>query len=371
MVIDANRRLATTCILLAAIAAATLLSALAAPPASAAVPRSFYGVAPQTTLTPADYERMGRGKVGTLRIPIFWSIINPAAPAGDYDFSTIDPVVTQAASNGIEVLPFLYGTPSWVAEEIENRRCNDCSPFAPTSREGLAAWEDFVSAVVARYGRDGSFWVENPTIPKRPIGAWQIWNEQNSRTFFAPRNKPKLYAKLLDQASRAVKAEDRRAEIVLGGMPELAGSKKATPASRYLASFYRIRGVERDFDGVAIHPYGASLRKVADQAELFRDVIRRARDRKAELWVTELGAGSAKGGNPLNRGRSGQAKLLRQTFGYFKKQRNKLNIETVNWFSFMDSAVSICDWCASSGLFEQGLKPKPSWRAFVKFTGGR
>lgn len=368
---DRSRRFHRTSSLIAAIATATLVAALVAGPASAKAPKSFYGVSPQTTPSPTDFQRMGQGNVGTLRIPIFWWVVDPAAPAGGYDFSSIDPLVANAASNGITVLPFLYGSPSWVAEGLENRSCGgDCAAIAPTKKESLAAWADFVTATVARYGRNGTFFAENPTLPNQPIEAWQVWNEQNSRSFFAPKNKPKLYAKLLDEAKKAINGQDPKTDVVLGGMPQLAGSKKATPASKYLREFYRIKGVEKDFDGVAIHPYGASLRKITDQVDLFRDEIQRARDRKAQLWVTEVGAGSAKGGNPLNRGEKGQATLLKQMFKYFSKQRKKLNIETVVWFSFMDSPVSICDWCATSGLFEQGLVEKPSWRAFVKFTGG-
>ena len=86
-------------------------------------------------------------------------------------------------------------------------------------------------------------------------------------------------------------------------MPELAGSKKATPASEYLRRFYASRASRRTSTGSRLHPYGASLGKVSDQVERFRDVMMRAGDRKAELWVTEIGAGSADGGNPLNRGR--------------------------------------------------------------------
>jgi hypothetical protein len=88
------------------------------------------------------------------------------------------------------------------------------------------------------------------------------------------------------------------------------------------------------------------------------------------MWITEIGWGSAKGGNPLNRGTQGQAQRLKQSFKYLQKKRNKLNLETVTWFSWMDSTTSICDWCAKSGLFKAGLVEKPAWRAFTKFTGG-
>jgi hypothetical protein len=354
----------------AALAAAITLVALAAQPAGAAAPRAFYGISPQTGLSPADLDRMGQAKVGTIRIPIFWANVDPVAPAGGYDFSATDPVVRDAARNGIEVLPFLFGTPSWVATSLNGSSCSECGTIAPTTPAALDAWSGFVGATVARYGSNGTFWAENPTIPKQPIEAYQLWNEQNSRSFFAPKAKPKLYAKLLAAGASAVRASDPAADVVIGGMPQLEGSKKAVPGSEYLAGLYDVKGASKNFDGVAIHPYGSTVKKVAEQVDLFTDEMKAAGDKKADLWVTEIGAGSATGGNPLNRGKSGQAKILKDSYKYFAKQRNKLNIPTVIWFSWMDSTVSICDWCETSGLLTLSGQEKPAFRAFTKFTRG-
>lgn len=359
--------------LTAIVALAALALALVASSANAATPRAFWGVGSQTPLDDAggDFDRMGQGKVGTLRQPVFWSDIDPTAEPGDTNWEPLDVIVGAAARNGVQVLPFFYGTPRWAAQ-LDGRTCSPakCGAFAPRKKAGLAAWTAFLGEAVDRYGPQGAFWTENPAIPKMPFEAYQIWNEQNSSTFFRPKASPKDYAKLLNASAEAIRPKDPTADIVLGGMAELAGSKKAIEASEYLASFYRVGGVEEDFDGVAIHPYGASIEKVADQVELFRKVMKRGGDSGAGLWVTEIGAGSATGGNPLNRGKQGQARLLTETFKYFAKNRVKFKIQNVDWFSWMDSKVSICEWCKTSGLFKKGLRPKPAWNAFTKFTGG-
>ena len=358
----------------AALTLAALTLALAASSAGAAVPRSFWGVGSQTPLVQKDFDQMNKGKVGTIRIPVFWSEVDQTAEPGDTNWGSIDPIIAGAASGGVRVLPFLYGMPKWVATGLDGKNCQPakCAIRPPKSPEALAAWETFVGEFIDRYGPQGAYWDEEyTTVPKVPIDVVQAWNEQNSNSFYAPKANPRKYAKLLGATADAVRARDDSIDVVLGGMPQLAGSKKAIKASEYLADLYKVAGVEDDFDGVAIHPYGASLQKVAGQVELFRDVIKKARDSKASLWITEVGAGSANGGNPLNRGRKGQADLLIDTFKYFRKNRNKFNIENVDWFSWMDNTVSFCDWCKSSGLFKVGLKAKPSWRAFTKFTGGR
>jgi hypothetical protein len=356
----------------AAAAVATLVAlTVGAASSSAKAPASFYGVVPQTNLAGADFERMGQGKVGTLRTILTWSAIDPTAAADDNDWSSFDPIVLNAAQNGIEVLPFVYGTPTWVASGIDGNKCSaKCVYFPPKSAAALAAWKTFVGDAIDRYGPNGEFWTLHPEVTKDPIGTWQIWNEQNSETFYAPKPSAKGYAKMLAAASEAIDAHDPTAEIVLGGMAELAGSHKAIPGSEYLTELYRVKGASQSFDGVAPHPYGATIGKISAQVESYRKVMKQAGDSGAGMWITEIGAGSASGGNSLNRGTQGQASLLKEIYKYFLKQRNKMNIETVDWFSWMDSKQNICSWCASSGLLKKNGKAKPSYKAFTKLTGG-
>ncbi|MDX6584003.1 MAG: polysaccharide biosynthesis protein PslG [Solirubrobacterales bacterium] len=356
----------------ALVAVAISLSLGTATSSAAKAPASFYGVVPQTNLDSSDFDRMGEGKVGTLRTILNWSAIDPTSAAGDDDWSSFDPIVLEAADNGIDVLPFIYGTPTWVAKDLDNQKCSGskCVYFAPKSSAGIDAFKTFVGEVVERYGPDGEFWTLHPEVPKDPIEIYQILNEQNSETFFAPKPSTKLYAKLLAAAADAIKSRDPSAQVVLGGMAELAGSHKAIIGSKYLADLYKVSGVKDSFDGVAPHPYGGTIGRVADQIELYRKVMKHAGDSGADMYVTEIGAGSANGGSSLNRGTDGQASLLTDIYKYFLKHRNGFNVQTVDWFSWMDSTTSICDWCKTSGLLKKNGKAKPSYKAFTKLTGG-
>ena len=101
----------------------------------------------------------------------------------------------------------------------------------------------------------------------------------NSETFFAPKPSAKHYAKLLAAADDAIQSRDPSAEIVLGGMPELAGSHKAIPGSEYLADLYKVKGVKDDFDGVAPHPYGGDARQGhRARSRSYRKVMKQAGD---------------------------------------------------------------------------------------------
>jgi hypothetical protein len=339
---------------------------------AAKAPADFYGVVPQTTIFGSDVERMGTAKVGVMRIIMNWSAIDQTAADGDNDWTGTDALMLEAAKNGIELQPFIFGTPAWVAQGLDHQNCTSdkCNIYAPKSAEALAAWQKFVGEAVARYGPGGDFWTLNPQVTPDPITDWQAWNEMNSKSFYAPKPSPKLYEKLLKAFSVGVRAQDPSANVLLGGMAQLAGSHKAIPGDEFLEELYGIKGASKLFDGVAIHPYGGTVGKVSGQTELFTDVIKKAHDKKVGLWVTEIGAGSDTGGSSLNKGKKGQATLLTDTYKYFAKVRNKYNVQAVDWFSWQDSQTSICAWCSSSGLVTTTGTAKKSLDAFVKLTGG-
>ncbi len=247
-----------------------------------AAPREFFGVMPQDGLSESDFPRMGKAKVGTLRFMIHWASIDPG-PGADYNFGELDETVAHLARNGIRPLPFIFGTPNWAAR-LDGNNCDPCGVNAPRRAGGLAAFRTFMADLVKRYGPNGAFWAGNPSIPKKPIKAWQIWNEQNSPTFYGPKPNVKAYAKLLDAAKTGVSSVDPKADIILGGMfgtPQ-QGRKPSIFAWRFLEKLYSIQGSKKDFDGVGIHPYAGQMTKVIQQTELMIEAIDDARDRSAQ-----------------------------------------------------------------------------------------
>jgi hypothetical protein len=361
--------------------AVTLVAALAASaPAPAkgpvsVVPRSFYGVVPQAGLTTADLARMGQGQVGTLRTFVNWATIDGTADPADNNWAALDLIVGEAAKSGVQVLPFVYGTPTWVAQGLDGRGCKPakCGVYAPQKPAAVAEWQRFLGEAVARYGPGGEFWAANPTIPVLPITVWQLWNEQNSKTFYKPKPNPAAYAKLVAAGQDAILARDPAAKILLGGMFGTPGGEDEPKlfAHNFLRKLYAVSGFVDSFTGVAAHPYSARMTKVKQQVKLLRREIVRAGD-DAEMWITEVGWSSGDGKNPLERGKRGQANRLRDVMRYFIGQRTAFNIQNVTWFAWRDLAGKpICDWCAEAGLFKaRTLTPKPAWKALMAFTGG-
>ena len=371
-------RAAGVATLLAALLAVLALSTAGPAPAkgpTSVVPRSFYGVVSQTTLSSEDLARMGQGQIGTLRVFVNWATIDLTEAPDDNDWSGLDPIMADAAKAGIQVVPFIFGTPTWVAQTLDNRTCDpaSCGVYAPSSPAALAEWQRFLGEAVARYGPNGDFFTDNPSIPVLPITVWQIWNEQNSKTFYKPKPSPSAYASLLAASHDAILAKDPTAKILLGGMFGTPGGEDEPKlfAWNFLRKLYQVPGFADSFTGVAPHPYSARLIKVKEQVKLIRKEMVKAGD-DAEMWITEVGWSSGTGKNPLERGKQGQANRLRDAMRYFISKSAAYRIQNVTWFAWRDLAGKpICQWCAAAGLFKAtSLTPKPAWNALMAFTGG-
>ncbi len=351
--------------------AATLtvfLLCLLVPASAQALPRGFFGIAPQTPLGAADYSRMRAGGVETVRLSLPWAGVQ-RSPRSGYDWSGFDAAVAEAARQRIRILPVLGSSPNWATGNWRRMPVD-----GGRARQG---WAAFVRAAVERYGPGGAFWAEHapgtaqPLTPV-PIRAWQIWNEENFFYFVKPVS-PGRFARLLAITRPAIRRADPRAEIVLGG---LFGSPKqrmprAMDAVDFLDRLYRRRGVKANFDAVALHPYAADVTELRRQVEAVRKTMMRHGDRRSGLYITEMGWGSDY--NPrtvaFEVGLRGQARELRRSFRYLIGSHRRLKLRQVDWFTWKD-APGACSFCDSSGLFRQGAKfrPKPAWRTFVSFA---
>ncbi len=222
---------------------------------------------------------------------MLWSAVQPKRHGG-VDWTGTDAAVEAAANAGLRVLPFLYGTPSWLTPKPATLPVD-------TGRE-RAAWTAFLQAAVARYGPGGAFWAEHgpgvqyePAIPNpTPIHNWQIWNEANFFYFAYPAS-PSRYAKLVKISSQAIKAVDPQAKLILSGLfgaPSAKGAR-GMPAAQFLSALYRVPGIKAYFDGIALHPYAADTAALESLVEDIHAVTAANHDRVG-LYITEMGWGS-------------------------------------------------------------------------------
>jgi hypothetical protein len=345
----------------AALALALML--VAAGSASASVHRSFFGVVPWLSFDNQDLSEVQQVKVRNTRTNFFWPTIEPSR--GAFNWSGTDQFVASAAAHHVRVLPFLNGSPSWVTR-------HERQPPVRT-KKARRQWTRFVKACVERYGRNGTFWLAHPTLPRIPITTWQIWNEQNNTKYFSPRPKPRAYAKLLRLAHRAARSQDKRAGIVLGGMFGNPVPKRSISAPRFLKKLYAVKGTKRLFNAVAVHPYAPTIGSLKHQMSALNKVIKGHHD-NAKMWITEMGWGSAHPSKrwPLLKGIKGQKRMLQKSFRVLIRHRKQWRLKRVYWFLWRDAAPNApvnCSFCKSAGLFHYDHTPKPAWTAFRHIVG--
>jgi hypothetical protein len=341
----------------AAVLCGLAFSAFAAAPAGAAKPpRSFFGVAPQDTLNAGDFAALAQARVGTMRIGFYHQAVQqvggkcqPKAQGG-CTWHALDGIVGDAAVSGTRILPVLIAN----------------SP--PLKGRANRRWKSFVTAAVKRYGPGGFFWRTFDAYggQRLPITEWQVHNEPNSRQFWPGRPNAREYGRLLKATTRAIRDGHRKADVILAGM----FTDALVPIRDYLPALYRVRGIERFFDSIALHPYARTIQDLKRQIRVTRGTAKRSGDRKVGITVTEMGWSSGRGEHPLMKGPNGQAKMLSRSFDLLARKRGKWKIDGVTWYALRDSNNRhLCKFCRQSGLLEVGGNPKPAFHAFQRATG--
>jgi hypothetical protein len=313
-----------------------------------------------------DLTRMQATGIQSVRITIYRPQVEPRE--GQFNWSAPDQAIGDLASRGIEAFPVLYGSPPYAGR-------TDSHPPLKTAAI-RAGWQDFVRRAVARYGPGGDYWtspllyhLQHPGAQPLPIHSWQPWNEPNISNYFQPHPSAKRYARLVRITHKGIKQADRRASLVLAGMPGLVDYKPWV----FLNRLYKQRGIKHAFEGAAIHPYAPRLGQVENQIRRFRKVLRKHGDGSLPLYITELGWGSRKRGGALNIGRKGQARMLKRSFRLIAEHRRAWQVRRVYWYTWRDvpKIPGHCTFCDSAGLLKADYRTKPAWNAFAHFTGVR
>jgi hypothetical protein len=324
--------------LLATLCAALLL---AGPAQARSVPRGWLGVQADGPLTErgnpfgSEWSLMAASGVESVRAAFDWRAAQPTAD-GPIDFGPTDAMVLSAARAGLPVLPVVQWTPAWAAAHR-----GDGAGSPPRADSDYIR---FLVALVRRYGPRGSLWAQHRDVPRRPIRAWQVWNEPNFRFYWSRQPFARRYVKLLRASRRALRRADRGSRTILAGL--------ANESWVALRAIYRAGG-RGTFDAVAVHPYTKRPRDVLRLVERSRRVTREFHDGRRPIWVTELSWPASKGkatdAPRFVTDERGQASRLSVALTLLARNRRRLRIGRVVWYTWLSREPSpfLFDW---SGL---------------------
>ena len=163
-----------------------------------------------------------------------------------------------------------------------------------------------------------------------PIRDWQIWNEPNLTRYWTTQPFAKPYVKLLRASRRALRAADPGSRTILAGLPNESWIA--------LRKVYKAGG-RGTFDVVALHPYTGRPRNVIKLIEFARREMRRYRDGRKPVWLTELSWPASKGKTGGAPGfvttERGQASRLKLALKLLVKARKRLKLQRVIWYTWL------------------------------------
>lgn len=333
--------------------------------AAAKPPKGFLGMNVNGPLDDPAFDLAGEARqmrstgVRSWRVEFSWDLIEPKP--GEFSWGPSDRKVLAAAGAGIDVLGLAVRAPAWANKSF-------LDPFVPP--KDPAAYGRFTAALVRRYGPDGELWKENANVRKRPVRAWEIWNEPNLEVYFRDQPFEKPYAKLLRSAYKSIKTLDKRSTVVMAGMANFSWRD----LDRLLRKEKNLR-----FDAAAVHPFTGKPSGMIEIARRNRVALDRRGKKKASLWLTEMTWSSAKGKKtPLTKGwettESGQARRLTQAYRQLAKYRKRLSISHVYWYTWAsrdDGSPNSFEYSGlrtTRGESDGGLRNKPAFGAFQRIA---
>jgi hypothetical protein len=360
-----------------ALAAAGTSHSQARSAAPAPVPEGFVGVDADGPLfgpdTPIQFatqvSTMVAAGVQSVRAAFSWSVAEPYqtwadVPAAEksqftdvdgrpINFSVSDMIVGATARRRMSVLPIVLYAPTWDAT------ANPEGVATPAHNGPYAA---YLTALIGRYGPRGSFWTQNPGIPKLPIRMWQIWNEPNI-AYYWKQPFAAGYVSLLRVASSAVKRADPGARVVLGALTNLAW--------KAIGQIYRVPGARGLFDVAAVNGFTLQPANVILYLRFMRDAMDRFGDRLKPLLATEISWPSALGKTSshydFDTTQAGQARDIAAVLPMLGQQRQSLGLVGFYYYTWMgeeDPGTQAFNFAGLLSLHNGEVIVKPALAAF-------
>jgi len=304
--------------------------------------------------------------VGIWQTGLRWNRVATRRPAQPGDPSDpayawpaeLDAAIADAARHGISVALLVMGTPAWANGGRSAR-------WAPRS----ADYSDFLTAASHRY----------PAVRH-----WIIWGEPTKASNFQPLRRdrgqrlkgrglrgPRIYARMLDRAYRALKAVSP-ANIVIGGNSFTVGTVRPR---RWIQALRLPNGRPPRMDLYGHNPFSArrpvlsqpplrhGYADFGDLDTLSRWLDRNLGPRKLKLFLSELSLPTDHANHEFNfwLTREKQASWIRDTL---RETRRWSRIYTFGYLGLYDDALRPDGLQVERGLLERNGTRKQAYAAF-------
>jgi hypothetical protein len=241
-----------------------------------------------------------------------------------------------------------------------------------------------VRKVVQRYGANGTFWLQNPDLPKVSVEYFDIWNEPYCARFWGGLfPDPAGYARMFKAVVIGARAADPHAKFLLEA--DTGSYSKTWPEPPFLsAMFDAVPDLASYAYAVSIHPYSDSSPETctpfsptrgtnADwlatrfqvcRLEDVRQILDAHHANKVRIWITEIGWTTAPAAtNAVTE--AVQAQYVDETFQLLRTSWAGL-VDGIIWYDYQTSERDPANREDFFGLVHANGTPKPAWNAFVQ-----
>ena len=165
-----------------------------------------------------------------------------------------------------------------------------------------------------------------------------------------------------------MRAADPNVEIVTAGIPQ-AFVRRAIPLAKFTRQMYKA-GAKKWFETFGLNAYARNARDLRNQLARVRGVMNEFRDRRARIWITEIGWADTGNEHYLVKGPRGQAREITRCFREIRELRRKRRIRGFIYYMWRDAipthreGVDPNTWGWHTGLLRLDGSPKPAYEAF-------
>lgn len=278
-----------------------------------------------------------------------WSQIELAK--GEFKWDNLEGALENATSKGMTDILYVLGTtPEWAAQEVNPE--DYPQPGAASAPANLDDWDEWVTAVVTRYGDR--------------INNYQIWNEANLANFY--RGTPLEMAQMTKRAYDIIKANDPDALVVA-----------PSPSTRLTGAFDRffpeylteLEKLDWPVDVWTVHTYPDGQGTPATRALLiqkFTDALEAAGAPELPIWDTEVNYGIAGPGETPGQEITGENAAGFVVRTYLDDIR--LGVERSYWYIWSLQPLPFLGIQAFAGSdAEQGFFALDNWVTGASFDG--
>lgn len=287
---------------------------------------------------------MAEAGISWVRMDFLWQDIEPQE--GKFEFEKYDTIVNLLARHNINVLGLLDYSADWASPR---KKWN----YPPRDNKFFV---DYAVKVIERY--------------KDKVKYWEVWNEPDSRVYWAKQDGLKRYCGLLKDVYVAAKKAVPGCKILNGGFAAGISS---------INRLYR-NGAKDYFDIMNIHIFESplnptALKRIASYPKSVYAAMARNGDGNKKIWVTEIGCPGVKVGDRVynwwmgkNPSEGLQAKWVTGALAELLKDKN---VEKIFWAFFRDCKKHWGNGIDYLGLVRWDFSRKPGFFAYQEHSNKR